>query len=139
MQEQPPRTELLTAFPYLNIYLLRGPQPALETEWRGFVGSADFRSALAEALELARKHAVVGWVADDRRLGALRPKDLDWSFRYLHAPLAELGVRRFAQLEAEEPLNRFIIGTKYQQATAALPFELRQFADLDLARRWACG
>jgi len=138
--EYPLHTELLASFPYLNLHLhAAGPRKALETEWLGFVGGPDFRLALTEALRLARAHYVTGWVADDRLLGSLRPKDLDWGFTHLHEPLAELGVRRFALLETEETLNRFIINSKYQEAMPGLPFELRFFTNLTEARSWACA
>lgn len=127
----------VATFPFLSIHLHTAASPVLEMEWKGFVSSADFRQALATGLALARRHHVTGWLANDRRLGALRPRDVDWSFAYLHTALAEQGLRRFALLETEETLNRFIIGNKYDAATPALSFEFRRFTNLEEARAWA--
>lgn len=66
----------LATYPFLNVLLHTSPVMVLETEWLGFAGSIDFRAALLDILRLARLHKVVGWVADDRRLGAVRPVDL---------------------------------------------------------------
>ena len=111
----------------------------METEWLGFAGSVGFREALNEALRLAWQHHVTGWVADDRRLGAVRPADLAWTHTHSLLPLAELGVLRFAQLEAEETLNRLTISSMYQGAVPGLSFEFRQFTVLAEARAWASG
>jgi hypothetical protein len=129
----------LAAYPYLNLLLHTGSRNVLETEWLGFAGSTDFRAALTEALKLARLHHTTGWVADDRRLGAVRPKDLEWTHHALLAPLVEVGVLRFAHLESEETLNRITINGMYQSAIPGLPYEFRHFTSLLEARAWAAG
>ena len=133
-------TSIIASYPFLNLVLHSGgPHNVLETEWLGFAGSADFRAALTEALRLARLHRITGWVADDRRLGAVRPKDLDWTHAEVLAPLGELGVQRFAHLESEEVLNRLIIDGMYQRSVPGLPYEFRHFTSLAEARAWAVG
>lgn len=132
-------TSTLASYPFLNILLHTGSHNVLETEWLGFAGSADFRKAVTEMLRLAQQHHITGWVADDRRLGAVRPKDLDWCHTALLAPLAELGLRRFAHLEAEETLNRITINGMYQSAVPDLSYEFRHFTSLTEARSWAAG
>ncbi len=133
-------TTTLASYAFLNLLLHSGGQrPVLETEWLGFAGSHDFRLALTEALRLARLHHVAGWVADDRRLGAVRPKDLAWTHTQVLVPLGELGVVRFAHLESEEVLNRMIINGMYQAASPDLSYELRHFTSLPEARAWAAG
>ncbi|RZK89864.1 MAG: hypothetical protein EOO62_35900 [Hymenobacter sp.] len=132
-------TTTLATYPYLNILLHTGSHYVLETEWLGFAGSTHFRAALLETLRLARLHQVVGWVADDRRLGAVRPKDLEWAHTALLIPLSELGLLRFAHLESEETLNRITINGMYQSAIPGLPYEFRHFTSLLEARVWAVG
>ncbi|MFD1872693.1 hypothetical protein [Hymenobacter bucti] len=132
-------TTTLATYPFLNILLHTGPRNVLETEWLGFAGSTDFRTALVEALRLARQHRVTGWVADDRHLGPVRPKDLEWTHSAVLQPLSELGVLRFAHLESEEALNRLIINGMYQTAVPGLAYEFRHFTLLAEARAWAAG
>lgn len=129
----------LVAYPFLNLLLHPGSVPVLETEWLGFAGSDDFRTALVEALRLARLHKVAGWVADDRRLGPVRPKDLAWTHEQVLQPLSVLGVRRFAHLESLEALNRLTIEGLYRTALPGLAYEYQHFTDLELARSWAAG
>ncbi|OON67061.1 hypothetical protein [Hymenobacter sp. CRA2] len=128
---------ILASFPTLVLHLHSGPSPALETEWLGFTGSKDFRRYLTAALELARQHRVRGWIANDQLLGAVRPTDLRWVAEHVLPTLAELGVVRFARLEAQETLNRMLIGHMYQNVTPALPLQEQSFADLTSARTWA--
>jgi hypothetical protein len=132
-------TTTLATYPFLNILLHTGTRNVLETEWLGFAGSTDFRAALTEALRLARLHRVTGWVADDRHLGAVRPKDLEWTHTTVLAPLSDLGLIRFAHLESEETLNRITINGMYQSAVPGLAYEFRHFTSLTEARAWAGG
>lgn len=130
-------TTSLAVYPFLKVWLHTGQHSVLETEWLGFVGSTDFRLALTEVMRLARQHHVAGWVADDRRLGPVRPKDLEWTHQHVLEPLAEVGVQRFAHLESQEALNRLTINGMYQNAIPGLPFEFRHFTSLPEARAWA--
>ena len=133
-------TTTLASFPFLHILLhTGGPHAVMETEWLGFAGSQDFREALAEALRLARQHRPTGWVADDRHLGAVRPKDLDWVHNEILVPLGGLGITRFAHLESVQVLNRITIDGMYQSAVPGLPYEFRHFTVLAEARAWASG
>jgi len=132
-------TTTLASYPFLNILLHTGTRNVLETEWLGFAGSTDLRNALLDALRLARQHHVTGWVADDRHLGAVRPKDLDWIHSTVLVPLSELGVLHFAHLESEETLNRLTINGMYQSAIPGLAYEFRHFTSLREARAWAAS
>jgi hypothetical protein len=133
-------TTTLATYPFLRLLLhTGGPHSVMETEWLGFAGSQDFREALTEAVKLARQHRPTGWVADDRHLGAVRPKDLDWTHTNVLAPLGELGITRFAHLESVQVLNRITIDGMYQSAVPGLPYEFRHFTVLAEARAWASG
>ncbi|MDO7874103.1 hypothetical protein Q5H93_05110 [Hymenobacter sp. ASUV-10] len=127
------------SFPYLEVNLHEGPIPTLETHWLGFAPSADFRSAIEQAVEIARQHRVLGWIADDRQLGAVRPRDLEWTHDEVLLVLENLGLRRFALLESEDALNRRTIAGMYERAMPAISYEIRRFDDLTAARAWAAG
>jgi hypothetical protein len=128
---------VLVSFPVLVLHLHSGASNALETEWLGYANSTDFRHYIEEALALARQHGVTAWIANDRLLGAVRPVDLTWVGEVVLPAMAELGIVRFARLEAEQTLNRMLIGSLYQDTTPELPFEIRTFPDLPQARTWA--
>jgi len=128
----------ILTFPYLNVYLHTGLCHALETQWHGFATSAEFRQAVSEALTLGHHHRIKGWIADDRLLGAVRPKDLEWVLEKVLHPLNQLGLRRYALLASNDLLNRLTIDRMYSSAQAELTFEIRRFEDIAQARAWAC-
>ena len=90
-------------------------------------------------MQLAQEHGITGWVADDRLLGPVRPLDLQWIGQHVLPQLVGLGLRRFARLDAVDPLNKMLIGQAQEAAELQLPFELRSFTDPAEARAWACG
>ena len=125
------------AFPYLNLYL--HPGPVLETHWLGFANGAEFRVGVRQAVVLARQHHATGWVADDRLLGAVRPRDLQWCLDEVLLTLDQAGIRRFALLESQDAMNRRTIDEMYQRLQPAVAFEIRRFTDPQQARAWAGG
>ncbi|TPG58213.1 hypothetical protein [Hymenobacter nivis] len=132
--------QTLASFPFLRVHLhTGGPISVLETEWLGFAGSTDFRQALTETMRFAQHHRVQGWVADDRRLGPVRPKDLEWTHAHVLNPLSLMGLQRFAHLESVEVLNRLTIDGMYRTALPGLLYEFRHFTALAEARAWATG
>ncbi|WP_375436871.1 hypothetical protein [uncultured Hymenobacter sp.] len=129
----------LTSSPFLTLYLHEGVSRAIEAQWHGFVRSAVLRQATLDAVVLARQHRITGWIADDRLLGPVRPSDLNWIAQQVLPQLVAVGLKRFARLEAKDPLNKLLIGQAQETAEQQLPFELRTFTDLPAARTWACG
>ncbi|RZL02466.1 MAG: hypothetical protein EOO62_22225 [Hymenobacter sp.] len=111
----------------------------LETEWLDFVNSEQLRTALTEALRLARQHRVQGWIANNTLLRTLRPTDQDWINQTWFPDFAKLGVKRLAIIESQDALNRMGISNIMQRATAHAPFDTQYFADVDQARLWAAG
>lgn len=129
----------LLSLPHLHLFLHESPVPVLELQWLRYAPSVDFRSAILQALQLSQQHHVKGWVADDRQQGAIRPRDLEWAEQEVLLPLDELGLVRFAQLEAQDLLHRRTVDNLFTRATPILHFELRRFDDLAQARAWASG
>lgn len=131
--------QLLASYPYLSLSLHEGRGRAIEAQWKGFVSSALLRQATLECVQLAREHHITGWIADDRRLGAVRPVDLEWIATQVLPQLIQVGIKRFARIEAFDPLNKLLISQAQETAQQQLPFELRSFSDLEAARSWASG
>jgi hypothetical protein len=129
----------LLSLPYLHVYLHEGTQPVIELQWLSYVGSANFRAAATQVLQLSRTHHAKAWLGDDRLLGAVRPRDLEWAEQEILLPLAQGGLQRFALLEPQDTLNRLTVASMYAHAAAAVKFEIRYFDDLVPARAWASG
>jgi hypothetical protein len=129
----------LLSFPYLKLSLHDGPVPVLELQWLSYVSSADFRAAAMQALDFTHAYYAKAWLGDDRLLGAVRPRDLEWVEQAILHPLAQAGLARFAHLESQDALNRRLIDGMYTRIESDLPFAIRHFTDLAAARAWASG
>ncbi|RZK14037.1 MAG: hypothetical protein EOO56_25770 [Hymenobacter sp.] len=129
----------LLTLPYLHLYLHDGPTPVLELQWLSYVSSTDFRAAATQALAFTHTYHIKAWLGDDRLLGAVRPRDLEWAEQFILLPLAQAGLLRFARLESQDALNSRIISSMYTRAEANVPFVIRHFDDLAAARAWAAG
>ena len=125
--------------PSLTMYLHEGALPVLELSWQGYLPGSAFREAVLRSLALGAQYQVRGWLSDDRLLGALRPRDLEWAAEVGMKGLNDLGIQRFAQLESQDALNRRTIDGMYQQVTPALAYDVRRFDDLTQARAWVSG
>jgi hypothetical protein len=131
---------LLASFPFVNFYLHNIGCAAIEATWRSDdINSFDLQEALLHGLDQARQHHVSGWVADDRRLSPILPSDLLWITTNVLPALADMGVKRLAVVDSEDPLNRELIHDAYHVPLAALGIEIHHFLDLRQARTWACG
>ncbi|KUG08068.1 hypothetical protein [Solirubrum puertoriconensis] len=131
---------LLARYSFLNLYLHESSTiRAMEAEWRGFVSSSFLRQAVTDAIGLARQHRITGWIADDRLLGPVRPADLDWISEHALPELVRIGLKRFARIEAEDPLNKLLISQLQHEVEETLPFQVRTFTDVQQARLWASG
>lgn len=129
----------LLSLPHLILYLHEEPAPVLELNWLSYVSSADFRAAALQALVFSQQYHAKAWVGDDRLLGAIRPTDTEWAEQAILVPLSQAGLQRFALLDSQMALNRFIIGDMYKRVEPAVSFEIRHFDDLAEARAWARG
>ena len=111
----------------------------LETEWLGFVNSAQLRAALTEALRLGRQHRVRSWVANNFLLRAIRPTDQDWINQVWFPEFAKLGVQRLAVVNSQDGLNRMGFDTIMERAAEHLPEASEYFAEAAEARHWAAS
>lgn len=68
------------------------------------------RQATLGAVELAREHRISGWIADDWLPGPVRPTGLASIAKEVLPQPAQVGLLRFARLDAVDPLNELRIG-----------------------------
>ena len=60
----------------------------------------------------------------------MRPVDLEWTGAEVLPQLAGVGLKRFARIEALDPLNKMLLGKAQETTELLLPFGLRSFADV---------
>lgn len=129
--------EKVFASPHINIYLHTGPHNTLELEWLGFANSDELRGSLLEGLRLAREHGIKSWLADNRLLRAIRPKDFEWMGPAIITPLNEMGLARIAIVESQDAINRFGVNAFMASVIPNTHITNQLFASCDEARAWA--
>lgn len=129
--------EKVYASSHLNIYLHSGAHNTLELEWLGFVNSAELQLSLLEALRLARRYAIKSWLADNRLIRAIRPKDFDWMGEHIIMPLDRLGVLRIAVVESLDAMNRMGVTMFLSSIIPDTRITTQYFSALGEARTWA--
>ncbi|MDO7846675.1 hypothetical protein Q5H92_09930 [Hymenobacter sp. M29] len=129
--------EKVFASPHINIYLHSGPVPVLELVWLDFANSDELRAALLEGLRLGRQHNIKAWLADNRLLRAIRPKDFEWMGPAIITPLHELGVRHIAVVESQDAINRFGVNAFMASVIPNTRITSQNFSTIEAARVWA--
>jgi hypothetical protein len=131
---------LLTSFSFLNLYLHEQGGRALEAQWCGPVSYEFRREALLVGMELACRHRISAWIANDQKLGPISPTEIEWAVATMLPIFAEVGVTRLAFVEAEDMVNKLLIKDATRNPDASLwPFTMYSFTDVAAARLWACA
>jgi len=126
----------LYASPHLNVYLHEGPHNTVELEWLDFANSDELRRNILEGLRLAQLHRAKCWLADNRLLRAIRPKDFEWMGPAIITPLDQLGVRRIAVVESQDAINRMGVTAFLAATVPGTGIATQYFATPEAARAW---
>jgi hypothetical protein len=129
--------EKVFSSPHINLYLHPGPHNTLELEWLDFVNSAELQAALLEALNQARRYGIKSWLADNRLIRAIRPKDFDWMGEHIIMPLDALGVQRLAVVESQDAMNRLGVSMFLSSIIPNTRIVSKYFDSLNAARDWS--
>jgi hypothetical protein len=83
--------------------------------WNGHLSGFEFREAILLCMDLVDRHELIGWLGDDRMLGAIEPADLKWSLE-VHLPqLAASSMLRMASLPSVQGKNKEVIETMVEK------------------------
>ncbi|MGI4866530.1 MAG: hypothetical protein ACRYFZ_21585 [Janthinobacterium lividum] len=127
----------LYASSHLNVYLHEGPPTTVELEWLDFANSDELRRNILEGLRLAQLHRAQSWLADNRLLRAIRPKDFEWMGPAIITPLNELGVKRIAVVESQDAINRMGVTAFLSSVVPDTNITTQYFTTAEEARAWS--
>ncbi|OON66244.1 hypothetical protein [Hymenobacter sp. CRA2] len=134
-----PSTKVLYADQYLSIRLLTNSyRAAVEVDWLNHCSGEELRRLSAQAAQLAQRHYVTSWIANDRALGELTHGDLCWAEQMLNHMHCDLGLDRFAMIVSDLPANQQLLQPlldKYSGPRSHI--SLRLFTEPNQARLWA--
>ncbi|MGV3503073.1 MAG: hypothetical protein ACO1O1_05160 [Adhaeribacter sp.] len=104
--------------------------------WDGFLSGDSFRSSALTCTQLLEEKAPLYWLADNRKMKAIRQKDQDWFEKEIMPRLATSSLEKMATLVSEDIFNQMAVESLNTRSTPLVRFENRFFHDQDQALQW---
>ena len=104
--------------------------------WEGFLSGEDLREPVRQCLQLINTEKPSRWLADNRKLRAIRQHDQEWLEANLMPQLAASSIRKMATLVSDDIFGQMAIDSLYSKATAIINFDHHYFKDEIMARLW---
>ncbi|MGI4819662.1 MAG: hypothetical protein ACRYFV_00500 [Janthinobacterium lividum] len=132
----------LVSEPYGAIYL--APEvPCIIIRWFSFANSEQLRHLMNETLhqyvlERQRHPGPLGWIADSRGLGAIKPSDQEWLHTDWNPRTYAAGVPYIAIVEAETVFGKISAQQYVTNVTKSkeYTFHTRSVPTLEAAKQW---
>ncbi len=104
--------------------------------WNGFLNSEEFRAACEACLNLLATHQPVNWLADNRKMKAIRQHDQDWFVQEIIPQLAQSTIRKMATLVSEDIFNQMAVESLEAKANDVVLFDNHHFKSEAEALQW---
>jgi hypothetical protein len=131
--------QLLESGPGFEIYL-DTQSPSILNVFVAPQTSAELRFHVEQILKHYKEHCSqfpnLGYISDNRRMGALSPEDIDWASSYFTPTIMGYGLRGMAFIVPDDIFAQMNIDDFTQASTDQHQFIVRYFNDLELARQF---
>ncbi|WP_026462357.1 STAS/SEC14 domain-containing protein [Adhaeribacter aquaticus] len=104
--------------------------------WVGFLSNEDLREPVRQGLKLIAEEKPVKWLADNRKLKAIRQQDQEWLQENMMPALAVSSLRKMASLITEDIFGQMAIDSLYSKATHLINFDHHYFTSEAEAYQW---
>ncbi|AKQ47198.1 hypothetical protein TH63_18625 [Rufibacter radiotolerans] len=105
-------------------------------ETRGFLSSNEFREAITMAIRMLQEHQPVRWLADNRKMKAIRQADQEWFYEVAFPALQGSSIRRNATVVSEDIFNKMAVEQLLKRAYGLGDMALKEFESRDEALAW---
>ncbi|KAA3440586.1 SpoIIAA family protein [Rufibacter hautae] len=102
----------------------------------GFLNSEEFREATAMCVRLLEEHKPLRWLADNRRMKAIRQADQQWFHEFAFPKLRDSSIRRNATVVSEDIFNKMAIEQLMKRAPDLGDMLLHDFESREEALAW---
>ena len=113
---------------YLTIFLNEDNSLA-KAVWQGFLSSQELRHGVQVCLKLIESHNLRNWLADNRKMKAIRKQDQEWFIQVIAPKMGRSALRRMATLVSEDIFNQMAVESLYQKAGDLFGFDHQYFKD----------
>ena len=104
--------------------------------WTGFLSGEVFRSNIGASLQLIEDKNPVLWLADNRKMKAIRQKDQAWFEKEVLPRLGASSIRKMAALVSEDIFNQMAVETLFIRGNHIIRFDHQFFHREEEARAW---
>lgn len=104
--------------------------------WNGFLTSEEYRQGAQICLDLIYNQSLSKWLADNRKMKAIRKQDQEWTLQYIFPKLARSPLRKMATLVSEDIFNQMAIESMLTRSNSQILFDHHYFKDEITALLW---
>ncbi|MDB5262563.1 MAG: hypothetical protein JWQ14_1844 [Adhaeribacter sp.] len=120
---------------FLILYYNRSTQTA-RAVWDGFLSSEDLRHATTQCLKLLEEEQPLYWLADNRKMKAIRKKDQEWVQAVMIPKLGASPLRKMATLVSDDIFNKMAVESIYKRGNKIIKFDHQYFKNEKIAAEW---
>jgi hypothetical protein len=120
---------------YLCLYYNRQNQTA-RAVWQGFLSGETLRQAITQCTQLLETKKPLNWLADNRKMKAIRQKDQEWIQANLIPKIVASSLHKMATLVSEDIFNRMAVENLYVRASDQIKFDHQYFKNEKAATQW---
>ncbi|RNI23585.1 STAS/SEC14 domain-containing protein [Rufibacter latericius] len=102
----------------------------------GFLNSEEFREAITVCMRLMQEHKPLRWLADNRKMKAIRQADQAWFYETAFPALRDSTIRRNATVVSEDIFNKMAVQQLMKRADDLGDMVLMEFEDFEEAMDW---
>ncbi|WP_192821243.1 STAS/SEC14 domain-containing protein [Rufibacter sp. LB8] len=125
---------------FKNAHITISYDPArqlVQTRWKGFVNSEEYREILGVYLNLIKVKPVTRWLADNTHAKAIRPADQEWTAQEWVPRFSEAGgVKRMAVILSTDIFNKMAVENIVQKGGMDIAFDTHYFDNEEDALAW---
>jgi hypothetical protein len=120
---------------YLSLYIDKSAR-TVRAVWNGFLSGETLRLAVKQCLQLLTAQQPHYWLADNRKMKAIRQKDQEWMEMELVPKLVASPLRKMATLVSEDIFNQLAIENLHNKASGQIKFDHQYFKNEKVAEQW---
>lgn len=121
--------------PFLQLYFNDETLMA-RAVWVGFLGSSEIQKAGDACLQLLDNVTPLTWLADNRKMKAIRQQDQEWILAHLWPRLTHSSIQKMATLTSTDIFNQMAIENILSKGGEPINFDHRYFRSEKDAFNW---
>jgi hypothetical protein len=104
--------------------------------WDGFLSGETLRHATTQCLRLLEEEQPLNWLADNRKMKAIRQKDQEWIESVMIPKIVASPLRKMATLVSEDIFNKMAVESLYKRSSELIKFDHQYFKNEKAATQW---